>query len=95
MKHMMNVLNVLKVGNNVKNINRMFLFLTVDWYLLISSINDSIMNSEIKIFKQFRNHFLILFVILEHTHAHMHIPNTHTHTHTHTHTFDEAKSYAV
>ena len=51
MKHMMNVLNVLKVGNNVKDINRMFLFLTVDWYLLISSINDSIMNSEIKIFK--------------------------------------------
>ena len=67
MKHIMSVTNVSKVDNNVKDINRMFLFLTVNWYLLISSKNDSIMNSEIKM----SNQFLILFVTLE--------PNTHIH----------------
>ena len=79
MKHIMNVMNALKVDNNVKDINRMFLFLTVDWCSLISFMNGSIMNSEIKIFTQLRNHFLILFVTLEHKHTHTHIPSTHIH----------------
>ena len=30
MKHMTNVINVLKVHNNIKAINQMFLFLTID-----------------------------------------------------------------
>ena len=30
MKHMTNVINVLKVQDNIKAINQMFLFLTID-----------------------------------------------------------------
>ena len=47
-------------------------------------MNDSIMNSQIKILKQLRNHFLILFATLKHTQAR----TKHT-------KFDEAKSYAI